>query len=154
MYFFIVLPLFCNCLFSCNYFYPFVYLWCVVYMHVSVCVVCVSACTGGGQRWTSGVFLSCFSILLCVCLHECCSMSMHMYAQTHREARCRCQLSSSVAVHLTFRQSLSLSLELSVFARVTGQGISGICLSSPPYSQVLRFILSSEPSCEHGYWVT
>lgn len=73
---------------------------------------------------------------------------------TYREVRGCYQLSSLIAFHLIFRQGLSLNLELSVFAGVTGQGISGICLSSPPYSQVLQFILSSEPICEHGYWVT
>lgn len=190
MYFFIVVPLFCNCLFSCNYFlFTFyivfwnflivlfslmhrvllilsVYLWCVVYVHVSVYVVCMSACRCECMYWwRPKVDIRCLSQLLfhlALCVYTCVLQYEYVHVcidvltlvDTYREARGCYQLSSSVAFHLIFRQGLSLNLELSVFARVTGQGISGICLFSPPHSQVLRFILSSQPSCEHGYWVT
>lgn len=169
MYFFRVLPLFCNCLFSCNYFLFTFYivfwnflivlfslmhralliisicLFMVCGICACLCVYCVHECM---YWWRPKMDIRClsqllFHLALCVytCVlqyeyvHVCVDVLTHV--DTYRGARGCYQLSSSFAFHLIFRQGLSLNLELSVFARVTGQGISGICLSSPPHSQVL-----------------
>lgn len=175
MYFFRVLPLFCNCLFSCNYFLFTFYIvfWNFLIVLISLmhrallilsiclfmvcgicaclCVSCVHECMnslveakGGHQMSFLAAFPSCFvCVYTCVLQYEYVHVCIDVLTcvDTYRGARGCYQLSSSIAFHLIFRQGLSLNLELSVFARVTGQGISGICLSSPPHSQVLRFIL-------------